>query len=136
MVPDCKKCSLSWPKDDPLGWKSDNSKCRCNTNDAPSVFQSGDKPPAPKGPIPAADLAWGEPCPKLTDGDCPLVKGCATCTWSWPKNDPKTWNSNDAKCRCNTGKVESSLQPKTDAPAPAPKPAAAPAATPEGEAKK
>ena len=104
-TPNCKKCTLSWPKDDPLSWKSENAKCRCNTNDAPSVFTDAKSPPAPKGPMNPGDLSWGEPCAKLTDGDCPLVKGCATCSWSWPKNDPKTWNSDAAKCRCNTGGV-------------------------------
>ena len=29
-----------------------------------------------------------------------MYDGCSKCTFSWPLNDPLTWKSDDAKCRC------------------------------------
>ena len=46
-------------------------------------------------------MSWGEDCGSLTDGDCKLVDACQKCSWSWPVDDPLSWNSADAKCRCN-----------------------------------
>lgn len=46
-------------------------------------------------------MSWGEDCGNLTDGDCKLVDACQKCSWSWPVDDPLSWNSADAKCRCN-----------------------------------
>ena len=75
-------------------------------------------------------MSWGEDCPGLTDGDCKLVDGCKKCSWSWPVDDPLTWNSNEAKCRCNQNGHRSefwysgprTVEPKKNAKKPEPEP--------------
>ena len=58
----------------------------------------------PEKPKPSAEFfSWGEDCANLHDGDCKLVEGCKKCSWSWPVDDPLTWKSKEAKCRCNNG---------------------------------
>ena len=48
----------------------------------------------------AVEYAYGDDCSSPTDQDCALVPNCSKCSWSWPKDDPATWASSDAKCRC------------------------------------
>ena len=48
----------------------------------------------------AQDLTWGDMCSLPTDHDCALVADCSSCRYSWPSDDPDTWMSMEAKCRC------------------------------------
>ena len=45
-------------------------------------------------------LAWGDKCRATTDQECKQNPNCSVCRYSWPKNDWKKWNSQDAACRC------------------------------------
>ena len=39
---------------------------------------------------------------------------CTKCSWSWPKDDPATWGSADALCRCQSGGGDTSPGPEPD----------------------
>jgi len=60
------------------------------------VFSSTGAGPAPPAPDPA-DYEYGDRCGSSTDDYC---TGCDDCDWSWPKDDPAKWDSDDAACRC------------------------------------
>ena len=46
------------------------------------------------------NLTWGDACPSNTYHDCYLNPVCKSCRFSWPTDDPNSWNSENAKCRC------------------------------------
>ena len=87
----CSSCLWSWPSNDPLQWSSADAACRCETDGS-----------SDGGSDPAYQYAWGDACATNTDDDCSLVSGCTACKWSWPRDDPLQWSSQDAKCRCQT----------------------------------
>ena len=47
---------------------------------------------------PDAGIDHGGDCINLYDQEC--GENCIDCNWSWPSNDPDTWASSQAKCRC------------------------------------
>ena len=104
----CNSCAWSWPTNDPQQWSSPDAACRCESSggsdnsggdgDSNDGSNSGGNTPDPNDP--AYRYIWGDPCVTNTDDDCSQVSGCTTCKYSWPRDDPQQWNSNDAKCRC------------------------------------
>jgi len=44
---------------------------------------------------------FGDDCGSLTDGLCANVPECKKCSWGWPSDDSKKWNSDKAACRCD-----------------------------------
>ena len=75
------------------------SGATCQLTDVPFknlVFSSTGADPAPPAPDPT-DYEYGDACGSSTDDYC---TGCADCDWSWPKDDPAKWDSDDAACRC------------------------------------
>ena len=69
--------------------------------------------------------AYGDDCTNLTDQDCQLVANCTKCSWSWPQDDPDSWWSSDALCRCQTE--------GDSTPSPSPDPSPQPDPTPSGQ---
>ena len=95
----CNKCSWSWPKADPYQWLSPNAKFRCS-EPAHTGANKYQPPTLPSSVANMPYVEWGEDCPNLTLGECTKIDGCAKCTWSWYKDDPQTWKSEKAMCRC------------------------------------
>lgn len=80
LTPNCDNCRWSWPIDDPLKWGSSDAECRCASE---------------------IEIDYGNDCASITDQLCSMKEGdCNACKWSWDRNDPLTWNSDSAKCRC------------------------------------
>ena len=72
----------------------------CNLQDVAFrnlVFSTTGAEPAPPAPKPI-DYDYGDACATPYDDYC---TGCSECDWSWPRDDPATFASKDAACRCN-----------------------------------
>ena len=98
LVAGCNSCQWSWPADDPLQWDSNDAKCRCNNDNNDSGSNNDNSTTNPDKYY----YEWGGNCLTNQDDDCSQVSGCNRCLWSWPADDPLQWDSNDAKCRCQT----------------------------------
>ena len=83
--PTCSECRRSWPNDDPDKWNSDENKCRC----------------MPRQRAREGYLYGKRPC-KRDSLDMGLCDDCedSECRFSWPKDDPKRWRSDEKHCRC------------------------------------
>lgn len=60
------------------------------------VFSSTGADPAPPAPDPT-NYEYGDACDSNYNDYC---DGCDGCDYSWPKDDPAKWDSDDAACRC------------------------------------
>ena len=74
-------CLWSWPLDDPMGYKSPENQCRC---------------------LPRQRDAYGYTYSEKTEsnkhqGNC---NGCKECASSYPTDDKKKWDSDEAMKRC------------------------------------
>ena len=72
----CDECMISWPTFDERRWQSAERMCRCKPAELP------------------ADLAYGEACPNLYDGECGA--DCSSCVEA-------TDAAGDKTCRCAPG---------------------------------
>ena len=82
-------CLWSWPKDDPMGYKSPQNQCRCLPRQRDSYgYTYSDKTESNKN-----------------QGNC---NGCKECTSSYPTDDWKKWDSDEVMKRCRP-EAESSI---------------------------
>jgi len=79
----CDECHYSWPLGDPLGRDSAEGMCRCKPSD--DLFDE-------------REISYGMACTNNYDELCGA--DCADCRNSWPRDDPRKWESEDAICRC------------------------------------
>lgn len=97
---DYKRCVCdSWHADNPAGF------CAAGLPDTSNLEEGTDN----TNDDSAADVVYeyGNVCSTNTDQDCALTPGCTKCSWSWPNDDPATWGSDDAKCRCESTEDQS-----------------------------
>ena len=69
-----------------------------------AVKSNGHGPPHPPPPPPG--YWYGDACAHPNDGLCGDSCSAGQCKWSWPKDDPKKWDSKDANCRCEPGEFD------------------------------
>ena len=85
----------SWSGDATWLWKdSCGGSCGNPTLAYKNIsITTGGSTPVP----PIHDYTYGDACASKSDDYC---DGSCDCRWSWPTNDPLTWKSKDAACRC------------------------------------
>jgi hypothetical protein len=93
-----------------MSWLDGDTGCTEDCSNDPTVYVSNIvyKTVKPQGPTPyqkpcppPSKYAFGDHCATKDADDCGDNCTLEACDWSWPVNDPKKWDSKDAKCRCN-----------------------------------
>lgn len=94
----------SWSTYDNWLWKDRCQAGGCNGSDLyfkNLKIRTGGSEPGPSpgpGPDPTpSEYTYGDACKSAWDDQC---NGSCDCRWSWPSNDPATWSSSNAHCRC------------------------------------
>jgi len=86
-------------------WSSlSNLEFNTSSNPAPTPDVDPQPEPTPDptpDPSPAEYIFSDDSCDNITDQDCALVTNCSKCSWSYPVDDPNTWYSSNARCRCD-----------------------------------